>query len=391
MDKIIDSIIISDYEVLTDTGFENVKAIHKTKPYEIYNIKTKSHIIKCSHNHILFSNDYEEVFAEDILLGEYIHTDNGLEEIISIVMSDKKENMYDLELFEGNRRYFTDGILSHNTHVGKTSNMIALGANFLKSEQNVLYITLEMSEEKIAQRFDANYLGVDINDVPMMKEKSFKSKLAQIKEQVSGKLIIKEYPPASIGVNKIRFLLEELKIKQDFEPKIIIVDYLNLLVSDRITNDSLYSMGKAIAEELRGLAVDKKLCMLTATQGNREMNSETNSDADFTNVSESKAVTDTADTVCAMIMPAELREQNIQIWKILKNRYGGIVNHKIPLRVNFSRATLSPGDYEMGLQGNTTANGQAMRDEQVRSTKRNKIVVKIDDNEKNDLLGLLDK
>jgi replicative DNA helicase len=177
-------------------------------------------------------------------------------------------------------------LLMSATHTGKTSNMIALGANFLKNGEDVLYITLEMSEDKIAQRFDANYLGVDINDVPLMKEKTFKSRLKQIRSKVEGNLIIKEYSPATIGANKIRALIEDLKIKQDFNPKIIIIDYLNLMVSDRIKTDNLYSNGKAIAEEIRGIGVDYECCVLTATQGNREMNASDCSDVDMTNISE---------------------------------------------------------------------------------------------------------
>lgn len=282
-------------------------------------------------------------------------------------------------------------VLLAGTHVGKTSNMIALGANFLKNGEDVLYITLEMSEDKIAQRFDANYLGVDINDVPLMKEKTFKSQLKQIRSRVEGDLVIKEYSPATIGANKIRALIEELKIKQDFDPKIIIIDYLNLMISDRIKTDSLYANGKAIAEEIRGLGVDYECCVLTATQGNREMNAADVSDADFTNVSESKAVMDTADCAVAMLMPSELREQNIQIWKILKNRYGGIVDQRIPLKVNFARAMLYEMDQEMELQGNNI-NISSINAEKARAKKRNKIQVDVEDAEvENELDSLLDE
>jgi len=279
-------------------------------------------------------------------------------------------------VFAGGLEHKALTVLMSGTGMGKTSSMCGLTANFLRNGHNVLYITLEMAEEKIAQRIDANFLGVDINDVPLIKEKSFTSKLNQIKDKTKGRLVIKEYPPANISVQKLRFLLDELKIKLGFEPDILVVDYINLMVSDRIKSDNMYSVVKSITEELRGLMVEKTLCGLSATQGNRQTNDESNSDIDLTNVSESTGLSSTVDALVGIIMPGDLREQNLQIWKILKNRFGGVVNHKIPIKVNFSRAALYDNDQEeVIMAGNSMSNSIQMKTEENRIREKNKIVV----------------
>jgi len=267
-------------------------------------------------------------------------------------------------------------VLMSGTGMGKTSSMCGLTANFLKGGYDVLYVTLEMAEEKIAQRVDANLLNVDINDVPFLKKSNYKKQLKDIKGKTKGRLVIKEYPPAAISVSTLRFLLDELKVKLDFDPDIIVIDYINLLNSDRIKSDNMYSVVKSITEELRGLMVEKKKCGLSATQGNRATNDENNSDIDLTNVSESTGLSSTVDALIGIIMPADLREKNIQIWKILKNRFGGIVNHKLQLQVNFARAGLYDNDSEqIVISGNTLTNGIKLQSEQNRLIEKNKIVV----------------
>jgi hypothetical protein len=391
MGELVESKQLNNYQVLTDTGYEDVKAIHKTIPYKIYTICTKEFRLECSFNHILYDENMEEVFASEILIGELIKTENGFQEILTISINENMENMYDLELYDGNRRYYTDGILSHNTNAGKSSAMCALSSNFIRNGYSVLYITLEMAEEKIAQRVDANQLGIDINDIPLMKEKTFKSRLNKIKEKINGRLVIKEFPPAAIGTNRIRALLSELKIKLDFEPQIICLDYLNLMVSDRVKSDNSYTIIKSIAEELRGLAVEGKYAIMTATQGNRDTNSENNSDMDLTNVSESIGLPATVDFMIAAISPAELREQNIQLWKVLKNRFGGIVNHKFPLQVNFARAGLYDMDAStVNISDNVASNGFKMKEEEDRLKKKNEIIVE-EDEEIGDMLDLINE
>ena len=281
-------------------------------------------------------------------------------------------------IFAGGLEQKSLTVLMSGTGMGKTSSMCAMTANFLKNGYDVLYVTLEMAEEKIAQRIDANFLNVDINDIPLIQESKFNKQLRDLKQKTKGRLVIKEYPPANISTTTLRFLLDELKIKLEFDPQIIVIDYLNLMNSDRIKSDNMYSVVKSITEELRGLAVEKVKCLLSGTQGNRETQGENNSDIDLTNVSESVGLSNTVDALVGIVMPAELREKGIQIWKILKNRFGGIVNHKIPLKINFARAGLYDTDMDVGITGNTTTNNIKLRSEEHRLQKKNKLVVESD-------------
>lgn len=160
-------------------------------------------------------------------------------------------------------------IIMGPTNSGKTAAFISLTSNMLRDGQNVLYITLEMAEEKIIQRYEANFLDVDINDVPLLKEEKYKSSLQNIKVKSCGRLVVREFPTSTANVNHIRALLDELKIKKEFVPDVIVIDYLNLMNSCRITSDNMYSVVKAIAEEVRGLAVEGDYAIVSGTQSNR--------------------------------------------------------------------------------------------------------------------------
>lgn len=172
------------------------------------------------------------------------------------------------------------------TGSGKTTSLVAFSANMVRNGEDVLYITLEMSEEKISQRHEANFIGTPINEIKEIKNNDFKDSLLKIKQQQVGRLIIKEYPPATISSENIRALLDELELKKNFKPTVLVVDYLNLMRSSRLVGDNLYVTIKAISEELRGIAVDKDLCCITATQANRQGNDSKATDLDFTNVGE---------------------------------------------------------------------------------------------------------
>lgn len=228
--------------------------------------------------------------------------------------------------------------------IGKTAAMVAISANMVRNGEQVLYISLEMSKEKISQRYEANFFNECINDIKDIEQSDFKSRINKIKEKQVGRLIIEEFPPASINTEHIRGLLDELELKKNFKPTVIVVDYINLMRSSRFNGDNLYSTVKSICEELRGLAVEKEICMLSATQANRQGNDSKLSDLDVTNVGESKGLVDTVDCLFGVIYSEELREQSLQIWKILKNRFGGTVNYKIPIKVEHEKCKIYDAD-----------------------------------------------
>lgn len=228
------------------------------------------------------------------------------------------------------------------TGVGKSLFMCHGAAHNLMAGQNVLYITLEMAEERIAERIDANLLGVTLDDLKDLPQAIYYKLVGKVKERAKGKLIVKEYPTACAGSANFRHLLNELKIKKNFIPDIIYIDYLNICASSRIkpgSNVNSYTYIKAIAEELRGLAVEFNVPIVSATQTNRSGFS--NSDVGLEDTSESFGLPATADFMFALITSEELRQLNQIMVKQLKNRYGDPSVHKrFVIGVDYSKMRL---------------------------------------------------
>jgi len=240
---------------------------------------------------------------------------------------------FHLELFneitKGGLSNKTLNVALAGTGVGKSLFMCDLAANHYMMGKNVLYITLEMSEEKIAERIDANLLNISIADVASTSKSSFEKKIEKIKNKTTGKLIIKEYPTAVANANHFRHLLNELHLKKNFTPDVIFIDYLNICSSARIrygAGINSYTLVKSIAEELRGLAVENNVPIISATQTTRSGYS--NTDVDLTDTSESFGLPATADLMFALISTEELEDMNQILVKQLKNRYNDINNHK---------------------------------------------------------------
>ena len=239
---------------------------------------------------------------------------------------------FDLDKFN----FITKGGLSNKTlnialagtGVGKSLFMCHMASAALTQGYNVLYITCEMAEEKIAERIDANLLNVSIKDIVDLPEVLFTSKVNEIARKTRGKLIIKEYPTASAHVGHFKALLSDLKLKKDFKPQLIFVDYLNICASARYKGAVVnsYTYVKAIAEELRGLAVECNVPIVSATQTTRSGYG--NSDPDLTDTSESFGLPATADFMFALISTEELEQQGRLMVKQLKNRYSDLVTSR---------------------------------------------------------------
>lgn len=238
----------------------------------------------------------------------------------------EKRVPFDLEFFNtitnGGLPNKTLNIALAGTGVGKSLFMCHCAAANLTKGLNVLYITLEMAEERIAERIDANLLDTAVDELELMPKQSYDTKINRLKEKYTGKLIIKEYPTACAGSANFRHLLNELRIKKNFEPDIIYIDYLNICLSSRIkhgANVNSYTLVKAIAEELRGLAVEYDVPIVSATQTTRSGYS--NSDVGLEDTSESFGLPATADFMFALISSEELESLNQIMVKQLKNRY----------------------------------------------------------------------
>jgi len=241
-------------------------------------------------------------------------------------------------------------IILAGTGVGKSLAMCHWTANNLTEGKNVLYITLEMAEERIAERIDANLLNVPLDDLGNLSEDLYKKKINRVRKETAGKLIIKEYPTASAGTGHFRHLLNELSMKRNFKPDIIYIDYLNIALSMRIkpgAQVNSYSYIKAIAEELRGLAVERDVPIVSATQTTRK--GFTNSDPGLEDTSESFGLPATADFMIAMVSSDDLQAQGCVMFKQLKNRYSDPVQNK-KFKVGVDRSKMRLYDVELEHQ-----------------------------------------
>ena len=234
-------------------------------------------------------------------------------------------------------------IILAGTGVGKSLAMCHFASTNLMDGKNVLYITLEMAEEKIAERIDANLMNVPLDDLIQLPKDVYDKKIAKIREKTPGRLIVKEYPTASAHAGHFRHLINELKIKKGFTPDIIYIDYLNICASSRMkglgNSVNTYSLIKSIAEELRGLAVEKDVPIFSATQTTRSGYS--NSDVELTDTSESFGLPATADFMFAVISTEDLQKLNQVLVKQLKNRYNDpTINKRFVVGVDRSRMRL---------------------------------------------------
>ena len=273
---------------------------------------------------------------------------------------------FDLDFFnqitKGGLPRKTLNIALAGTGVGKSLFMCHVAANCLMQGKNVLYVTMEMAEERIAERIDANLLNLPIDDVHSLPRDLYERKIDLLKMQTAGKLIIKEYPTATAHTGHIRTLLNELKLKRNFSPEIVFVDYLNICASSRFkynANVNSYTYIKAIAEELRGLAVEMNVPIVSATQTTRSgFNS---SDPGLEDTSESFGLPATADFMFALVTSEELDKLDQVMVKQLKNRYNDLtVNKRFVIGIDRSKMKLY--DLSQSAQENITDSGQIEED-----------------------------
>lgn len=273
----IEQLLNDEYEIEVDSpdGFVPVDGFVDKGMYDEYILEflndTDLSPVRCNANH-LFETTVGWASADQILdktvsiltkKGWCKGTVSKTGNVIPIV---------DITVDHPNHRYYTEETSSHNTGVGKSLAMCHMAAANLMAGYNVLYITMEMAEERIAERIDSNLLDVPVDQLAMLSKEAYKTKINRIADKVKGKLKIKEYPTACAGSANFRHLINELKIKKNFIPDIIYIDYLNICISSRIKNGSnvnSYTLIKAIAEELRGLAVENNVPIVSATQTTR--------------------------------------------------------------------------------------------------------------------------
>ena len=268
---------------------------------------------------------------------------------------------FDLEMFntitKGGVPRKTLNIIMAGTNVGKSLAMCHMASAMLAQGKNVLYITMEMAEERIAERLDANLFDVQLDQLGALTKDIFDNKIRRISEKTKGKLIVKEYPTASAHVGHFRALLNELKMKKNFIPDVLFVDYLNICASSRMKGlggaINSYSFVKAIAEELRGLAVEFNVPIWSATQVNRTGFS--SSDIELTDTSESFGLPATADFMVALISTEQLEKAGQLMVKQLKNRYSDVAKNKRFI-IGVDKSKMRLFDVEASAQSLSDAN-----------------------------------
>lgn len=356
----VKNLLESNYEVQVDSPDGFVPVIHYIEKgmWDEYLLETiKGKKVRCNENH-LFETDRGWISAKNLMSKTFLVLGEEGFTVAIVKKTGKKIPIVDITVDHPNHRYYTNGVSSHNTGVGKSLFLCHHATNCLLRNKNVLYITCEMSEERIAERIDANILNTPIQDLKKLTKEMYDKKLERALMNVKGRLIIKEYPTATANVTHFRNLINELRLKKNFSPDVLMVDYLNICASARFkgnTSANSYTYVKSIAEELRGLAVELNIPIFTATQANR--GGYNNSDIDLSNTSESYGLPSTADLLVALIGTEELDELNQILVKQLKNRYNDpSMNKKFVLGIDRSKMKLY--DVEEHAQNALVDSGQ---------------------------------
>ena len=335
-DKAIYNAIMNSVSILDDKNTKKSKGEIPKLLSDALGVSFDSHI---GHDYI---NDFSERF-------DFYH---------------KVENRisFDLDIFnkitKGGLPIKTLNVIMAGTGVGKSLFMCHMASSCISQGDNVLYITMEMAEEKIAERIDANLLNISLNDLRSVSKEDYEAKFNILKAKTQGQLIIKEYPTAAASTLHFRALLSELALKKQFRPDIIFVDYLNICTSSRIkpgNNINSYTFIKAIAEELRGLAVEYELPIVSATQTTRS--GFTNSDPGLEDVSESFGLPATADFMFSIVSNEELEQLNQILVKQQKNRYADPTYFR-KFIVGVDRAKMKLYDVEQSGQDGILDSGQ---------------------------------
>jgi replicative DNA helicase len=279
----------------------------------------------------------------------------------------EKKIAFDLDFFNtitaGGTPPKTLNIVMAGTGVGKSLFLCHHAANCLSQNLNVLYITCEMAEERIAERIDANLLDITIDDLHDLPKSMYAQKMLNLQQKIQGQLIVKEYPTATANANHFKALLKELKLKKKFVPDVIFIDYLNICASTRLkgaANQNSYLYIKAIAEELRGLAVEHNVPVFSATQTNRSGYS--NTDVSLEDTSESFGLPATADFMFALISTEELEELGQILVKQLKNRYNDAFSNK-KFIIGMNRAKMKLFNVERSEQSGLSQSNQVEKEE----------------------------
>jgi len=346
--KFIEKFDVDEWEINTDYGYKPIKSIGKTVPYEIWEIRTGRGItLRCADTHIVYDLEYDEIFIRDLNLTsrpDYIQTNNGVDLVESVVNTGVMENMYDIEVDDENHRYYTNGILSHNSIF-----LCNDAVSFVKSGKNVLFITCEMSAKKVIKRMGSNMfdINIDMYDRESVDTDKMAKKISEIRQRQiipMGRFFVREYPTSCCTTIDVENYIKRIQEVEGFKVDVVVIDYINIMSNYRNPNsEDLYNKIKQISEDLRAIAVRQSCLILTATQSNRGA-----FDADditMSSIAESAGLVHTADTIFGIIQNQKMRNDNRYDLKILKIRDGEGKNNKIEMRIEYRKMRIEETGY----------------------------------------------
>ena len=317
----------NEWEVMTDSGWQDIQSIGKTVDYQVWYLKTPDYELLAADNHIVYrkiSRDvYEECFMCDLNMGDFIFTESGDQIVQLIEETPVIEPMYDIQLVDDNHRFFSGGILSHNSIW-----LANLASQGVRNGYNTAYVSFEMADRKIIKRLGANLLGIKMSEYAKIAEDSYeiKQRLGNISAinpfSTPGKLHIKEFPTSTASVNDIENWLKRMEELKGIKFKLVVLDYINIMRNWRNPNtENTYMKIKQIAEDLRAMAMRNGWTILSATQFNRGAFDA--SDVTVEQISESAGLIHTVDSMFGIIQDSMMLMNNEYWLKSLVNRDEG--------------------------------------------------------------------
>lgn len=347
-----------DWQIETDKGWSDISCVGKTIEYEMWEVITESgKKLMCADNHIVFDDSFSEIFVKDLNKDTrpdkiWVQDVNGqlrLELVVSVKNLGYFENMYDVQVSDTNHRYFTNGILSHNSIV-----LCNDAAEFVRRGKNTIFITCEMSPEKVARRISANLFDITLDEYDTLVESTEKVKkklknLSAMSMLPLGKLFIKEFPTGQCTIMDVERYVKEIEEQYKIKIDVVVIDYINIMCNYRNPNsENTYLKIKALAEDLRGLAVKYDFIVDTASQiGRSALDC---SDIALTDVSESMGLAHTCDSIIGIIQTEEMRIGELDnetgkatpyYWfKVLKIREGEGKDTKFRVNINYNKMKL---------------------------------------------------
>jgi KaiC/GvpD/RAD55 family RecA-like ATPase len=345
--KFVETFDVTDWEIETDTGWSDIKEIGKTIEYDEWVLETVDGLsLICADKHIVFDNEYNEVFVMNLKQGDKILTKNGISIVSNVYTNGLKSNMYDLSLDDLNHRFYTNDILSHNSMWLQN-----IATKMVDNGHNVVYVTLEMASRKCMKRMGAMRLKIPIDDYDTLAKDSMymKQKINEAKNNTSsnslfdggkaGRLFVKKYPTSDCTVTDLENYIIKFKETKGVKLDAVVIDYINLMSIEKGMNmdNMLYLKGKHLAEGLRRIADKHDVAIITATQTGKDVWGA--NDINLSDIPESKAIAESADSVWGIIRNEIMKKENTYRLKILKLRDGE--HHEEQIKFDFHQKYLT--------------------------------------------------